>query len=144
MKGLVEEPRAILLVEDSEDDELLTRRAFARNGFLNPIRVARDGVSALEMLHAEDAVLPVLVLLDLNLPKLGGLDVLKRLRADPRTALLPVVVLTSSQRDVDIVSSYRFGANAFVAKPVDYREFLEAARQLGMFWLLLNKPPPVA
>jgi two-component system response regulator len=130
----------ILLVEDSEDDIELTLRALRRNG-ISRVEVARDGAAALDYLEGERA-LPAVVLLDLNLPKLSGLEVLERLRARPRTRLLPVVVLTSSRDEGDLVRSYALGANSYVRKPVDYDAFLEAARQLGQYWLLVNEAPP--
>jgi two-component system response regulator len=139
----------ILLVEDNADDELLTLRAFKKNNILNRIEVARDGVEALDVLFGpgeRDAsaapMLPQIVLLDLNLPRLGGLDVLRRIRENPRTHLVPVVVLTSSREEEDIVRSYSLGANAFVRKPVEFEEFIQAVRTLGIFWLLLNVSAP--
>jgi two-component system response regulator len=141
--------KAILLVEDNADDELLTLRALKKNNILNPVVVARDGVEALDYLfgtgaHAgrDTSVLPQVVLLDLKLPKVDGLEVLQRLRGDPRTKLLAVVVLTSSKEDEDVVSSYARGANAYVRKPVDFAEFTTAVQTLGLFWLLLNEAPP--
>jgi two-component system response regulator len=141
----------ILLVEDNPDDELLTIRAFKKNGILNDIVVARSGVEALDYLFGTGAhegrdvsELPQLVLLDLNLPLIGGLDVLKRIREDPRTALLAVVILTSSKEEDDIVRGYRLGANSYVRKPVDFVQFTAAVKTLGLFWLLLNvnaRPP---
>ena len=131
----------ILLVEDNPDDEALTRRALQRNNVKNELIVARDGQEALDYLLGGGR-LPHLILLDLKLPKIDGLEVLRRLRADERTRLLPVVVLTSSNEERDLVSSYRLGANSYVRKPVDFNEFSEAARQLGLYWLLLNEPPP--
>jgi two-component system response regulator len=133
--------QSILLVEDNPDDELLTRRAFEKNRIGNRIVVAHDGVEALEILFG-GGELPQLVLLDLKLPRIDGLEVLRRVRADDRTRLLPVVVLTSSREERDLVESYRLGANSYVRKPVDFDEFVEAARQLGLYWLLLNEPPP--
>lgn len=133
--------QSILLVEDNPDDELLTRRAFEKNRIGNRIVVAHDGVEALELLFG-GGELPQLVLLDLKLPRVDGLEVLRRMRADDRTRLLPVVVLTSSREERDLVESYRLGANSYVRKPVDFDEFVEAARQLGLYWLLLNEPPP--
>jgi two-component system response regulator len=137
----------ILLVEDNTDDELLTLRAFKKNNILNPVVVARDGVEALDHLFGaggRDAgkarALPQIILLDLNLPRLGGLDVLRRIRESPDTRLIPVVVLTSSREEEDIVRSYSLGANAFVRKPVEFDEFIQAVRTLGLFWLLLNVP----
>src|SRR5881409_910546 len=139
--------KVILLVEDNADDEALTRRALAKNNIQNTIIVAHDGVEALDCVfgtgpHEGDPVVPVVVLLDLKLPKVDGLEVLRRLRADARTRLLPVVILTSSTEERDLVESYRLGANSYVRKPVDFAEFIDAARQLGLYWLLLNQPPP--
>ncbi len=139
----------ILLVEDNADDEALTLRALKRNNILNTVEVVRDGAEALDFLfgtgsHAgrDTSVMPEVVLLDLNLPKLNGLDVLKRLREDERTRLLPVVVLTISNEDHDKVESYRLGCNSYIRKPVDFLQFSEAIRQLGVYWLVLNQPPP--
>lgn len=140
--------KVILLVEDNPDDEVLTLRAFERNGLANEIVVTRDGVEALEYLFAtgpyaqRDPSPPTLILLDLKLPKIDGLEVLRRLREDPRTRALPVVILTSSREEQDLVESYRLGANSYVRKPVDFDHFAEAARQLGLYWLVLNEPPP--
>jgi two-component system response regulator len=140
--------RAILLVEDNADDEALTLRAFAKNKITNPVVVAHDGVEALDYIfgtgpHAGRDLgdLPALILLDLKLPKLDGIEVLKRIRADERTKLLPVVILTSSREEQDIIDGYRNGCNSYVRKPVDFDQFLEAAKQLGLYWLLLNQPP---
>ena len=140
--------RCILLVEDNPDDEALTRRAFAKNKITNPVVVAHDGAEALEYLF-DDSIhvagasgLPILTLLDLKLPKIDGLTVLRRLRADPRTKLLPVVILTSSGEQQDMVEGYGFGANSYTRKPVDFAQFMEAVRQLGLYWLVLNSPPP--
>ena len=133
----------ILLVEDNEDDIELTVRAFAKSGVANDLAVARDGEEALAYLHRDDGQpLPEVVLLDLNLPKVDGLEVLRRMRADPRTRRLPVVVLTSSNEEHDMLTSYELGANSFVRKPVDFARFVEAARQLGLYWLMLNEQPP--
>jgi two-component system, response regulator len=132
----------ILLVEDNPDDELLTRRAFAKNRIANPIVVAHDGVEALEMLHGPDALRPSLVLLDLKLPRLDGIEVLSRMRADERTRLLPVVVLTTSKEESDLIASYGRGANSYVRKPVDFEQFVDAVGQLGLYWLMLNEAPP--
>ena len=131
----------ILLVEDDADDEALTRRALEKNKVRNELVVAHDGQEALDYLR-DASRLPELVLLDLKLPKIDGLEVLRRLRADERTRLLPVVVLTSSNEERDVATSYALGANSYVRKPVDFKEFTEAARQLGLYWLLLNEPPP--
>ena len=141
--------KVILLVEDNPDDVDLTLRAFRKNNISNEIVVARDGVQAIEYLSstgmysgntADD--LPQLVLLDLHLPKVSGLEVLRAIRADPRIRLMPVVVLTSSSEEPDIISSYQLGANSYIRKPVDFDQFLEAARQLGLYWLVLNQSPP--
>lgn len=144
-----DESKVILLVEDNPDDVALTLRAFKRSHLMNPLVVARDGVEALDFLfargaHAEraQAPLPTLVILDLKLPRLDGLGVLKALRADPRTALLPAVILTSSKEEQDIVSGYKLGANSYVRKPVDFTEFIEAVKVLGIYWLALNQLPP--
>ena len=131
----------ILLVEDNADDEVLTLRALQKHNIGNEVVVARDGAEALA--HLEQAAsLPELVLLDLKLPKIDGLEVLKRLRAAERTRLLPIVILTSSREESDVVTGYRLGANSYVRKPVDFEHFLEAVRQLGLYWLVLNEPPP--
>jgi two-component system, response regulator len=141
--------RVILLVEDNSDDEELTLRALTKSNILNPVDVARDGVEALDYLFArgshagrDASVLPQVMLLDLKLPKLDGLEVLKAVRADPRTRRLPVVILTSSREDQDIATSYDLGANSYVRKPVDFTQFVEAVRQLGLYWLVLNEPNP--
>ncbi|MHB1586364.1 MAG: response regulator [Acidiferrobacteraceae bacterium] len=142
--------KAILLVEDNPDDEELTLRAFRKQKIGNEVVVARDGEEALDYLFGtgrwagrNPPDLPQLVLLDLNLPKVGGLEVLKRVREREETKLLPIVILTSSREERDIVSGYRFGANSYVRKPVNFDEFVEAARQLGLYWLLLNESPMV-
>ncbi|MBM7113434.1 response regulator [Archangium primigenium] len=141
--------RVILLVEDNPDDELLTLRALRRGNMHNPVVVVRDGAEALDYLfvqgrHAErdPDIRPQVVLLDLHLPRLDGLEVLRRLRAHVRTRTLPVVVLTSSKEERDLVESYQLGVNSFVHKPVDVTAFFEAVRQLGMYWLVLNELPP--
>jgi two-component system response regulator len=141
--------RPILLVEDNPDDEALTLRAFKKNNIMNEVVVARDGVEALDFLfgtgsHAgrDTRDLPQVVLLDLKLPKLDGLEVLRRIRADERTSVLPVVILTSSKEERDVIEGYRHGCNSYVRKPVDFDEFLKAVRQLGLYWLLLNEGPP--
>ncbi len=145
----MKDSRVILLVEDNPDDEALTRRAFERNHITNEIVVAHDGVEALDYLFgtgqyagADAPPVPQVVLLDLKLPKIDGLEVLRRLRADQRTKLLPVVILTSSTEERDLVSGYSLGANSYVRKPVDFTDFAAAARQLGLYWLLLNQAPP--
>ena len=133
----------ILLVEDNDDDVELTLRAFARSNVANQIQVVRDGEAALHYLLAPGHnSLPQVVLLDLKLPKVDGLEVLKRIRAEERTRRLPVVILTSSGEEKDLINSYDLGANSYVRKPVDFRQFLEAARQLGLYWLVLNEQPP--
>ncbi len=139
--------KIILLVEDNLDDVDLTLRAFKKSNLLNEVVVARDGAQALDYLfgNAEGrspTVTPQIVLLDLKLPKIDGLEVLRRLRADERTRLLPVVVLTSSREEQDLASSYSLGANSYIRKPVDFDQFLLAVQQLGLYWLLLNEPPP--
>src|SRR5579864_5069723 len=144
------EDKVILLVEDNADDELLTLRALKKNNIKNEVVVARDGKQALDYLLGDgDAspargALPQVALLDLKLPKVDGLEVLRRLRADPRTKLLPVVILTSSNEERDRAKGYDLGANSYVRKPVDFGQFTEAVRQLGLYWLLLNESPPAA
>jgi two-component system response regulator len=144
------EAKVILLVEDNADDELLTLRALKNNNIRSEVVVARDGEEALEYLWGSEnpqehsrGRLPEVVLLDLNLPKLDGLEVLRRLRADARTKLVPVVILTSSNEERDRTASYNLGANSYVRKPVDFEQFSEAARQLGLYWLVLNESPPL-
>jgi two-component system response regulator len=139
----------ILLVEDNPDDEALTMRALRKNNIRNQVVVAHDGVEALDYVFGtgafagrDPADLPAVVLLDLKLPRIDGLEVLRNLRADARTQLLPVVILTSSKEDQDLIDGYREGANSYVRKPVDFDRFMEAVRQLGLYWLLLNEPPP--
>ena len=131
----------ILLVEDNPDDVELTLRALKHNNILNEVVVKNDGDEALEYL-AKATVLPTVVLMDLKLPKFNGLEVLQRIRADKRLKLLPVVIITSSKEEQDILKSYHNGANSFIRKPVDFVQFTEVVRQLGMYWLLLNEPPP--
>lgn len=140
--------QVILLVEDNSDDEVLTLRALKKNKILNKVHVARDGVEALDYLFGagphtgrDTTLLPHLILLDLKLPKIDGLEVLRRLRTDARTRLLPVVILTTSNEDRDIISSYELGANSYIRKPVDFEQFTEAVRQLGLYWLVLNTLP---
>jgi two-component system response regulator len=141
--------KVILLVEDNPDDEALTLRAFKKNNILNKVVVARDGAEALDYLFGTGAhagrdvsVQPQIVLLDLKLPKVDGLEVLRRIRANERTSLQPVVILTTSNEDRDVISSYQLGANSYIRKPVDFEQFMEAIRQLGLYWLVLNVPPP--
>ena len=141
--------RTILLVEDNPDDEELTLRALRKNNIANQVVVAHDGVEALDYLHGtgphagrDTRVQPQVVLLDLKLPRIDGLEVLQRIRAHELTKHLPTVVLTSSKQDEDIMRSYSLGANAYVRKPVDFTEFLEAVKYLGLFWLVLNETPP--
>ena len=143
--------KTILLVEDNPDDVELTLRAFQRNNIGNEVIVASDGEEALDYVFAtgkfagrDPDAAPTLILLDLKLPKVMGLDVLRKIRSDERTRRLPVVVLTSSNEDRDIITSYDLGANSFVRKPVDFAQFIEAARQLGLYWLVLNEPPDSA
>ena len=142
-------PRTILLVEDNPDDEELTLRALARNNIGNQVVVVRDGQEAIDWLEGSGtyvgrnaADVPALILLDLKLPKVDGLEVLRRVRSNPRTAIIPVVILTSSKEDRDRASGYQGGANSYVQKPVDFTSFVDAVRQLGMYWLMLNEPPP--
>src|ERR1051325_3430147 len=131
----------ILLVEDNPDDESLTMRALKNNNLSNELVVARDGAQALEYLLSDSHPLPALVLLDLKLPKIDGLEVLRRLRTDARTRLVNVVILTGSEQERDLVAGYNLGANSYVQKPVDFEQFPEAVRQLGLYWLVVNKTP---
>ena len=140
--------KVILLIEDNPDDEALTLRALNKNNILNEVVVARDGEEALEYLFGtgkyegrDTNIQPQVILLDLQLPKLSGLEVLKRLRADKRTVLQPVVVLTTSSEEQDIMASYANGANSYIRKPVDFNQFIEAVKQLGLYWLVLNEAP---
>jgi two-component system response regulator len=146
MNTLVE---TILLVEDNPDDVELTRRALRKNNIANNMVVVNDGVQALDYLFCRgeyagrDAKdIPRLILLDLKLPKMNGLQVLEQMRADERTKMLPVVILTSSKEEMDLISSYRNGANSYVRKPVDFNQFVEAVKNIGLYWLLINEPPP--
>lgn len=138
----------ILLVEDNPDDIALTLRAFKKNHILNEVVIARDGVEAIEWLHGtgmyegrDTSIQPAVMLLDLKLPRIDGKEVLRRLRSDPRTKLIRVVVLTSSKEDQDVLSSYDLGANSYIRKPVDFDSFMTAVGQLGLYWLLLNETP---
>jgi two-component system response regulator len=140
--------KVILLVEDNPDDVDLTRRAFRKANISNEVVVARDGVEALDYLFgtgaqaAKQTELPQVVLLDLKLPRVDGMEVLQRIRADRRTRFLPVVVLTSSREEQDLIRSYELGVSSYVQKPVDFNQFMDAARQLGLYWLVLNLAPP--
>lgn len=145
------EEKLILLVEDNPDDEALTLRALTRSKLANRIVVARDGVEALDFVfgagaHAgrDTAIQPELILLDLKLPKLDGFEVMKRLRADDRTKLLPVVILTSSIEERDLAHGYGLGANSYIRKPVDFEQFIVSVNQIGLYWLVLNERPPAA
>ena len=145
----IDEAKIILLVEDNPDDEALTLRALKKNNIRNRIVVARNGVEALDYLFGTGTykgrdltAMPQLTLLDLNLPMIDGLEVLRRLRSDPRTRLLPVVILTSSNEEEDRINGYELGANSYVRKPVNFDSFTEAVRQLGLYWLVLNEPVP--
>ena len=141
--------KIILLVEDNADDEELTLRALKKNNIQNDVVIARDGVEALDYLFGTGAYagrdtsnVPAVTLLDLKLPKVDGLEVLRKLRADERTKYLPVVILTSSKEEQDLLNGYKFGANSYIRKPVDFAQFTEAVRNLGLYWLLLNESPP--
>jgi CheY-like chemotaxis protein len=141
--------KIILLVEDNADDEALTLRALKKNNIRNEVIIARNGAEALDFLFGAGAcagrdlrVMPTVILLDLKLPKIDGLEVLRRIRADERTKLLSVVILTSSKEEQDLINSYSLGANSYIRKPVDFAQFTEAIRELGLYWLVLNEPPP--
>ncbi|OPY70803.1 MAG: Response regulator rcp1 [Syntrophorhabdus sp. PtaU1.Bin050] len=141
--------KTILLVEDNPDDVALTLRALKKNNISNDVVIARDGAEALDCLFGTGKcegdvgdTLPVLILLDLKLPRISGIDVLQRLRSDERTKLVPVVILTTSKEEQDLIDGYRFGANSYIRKPVDFSNFIEAVRQLGLYWLVLNEAPP--
>ena len=140
----------LLLVEDNPDDEELTLLAFEQSAIANEVVVAHDGVEALDYLFStgmyadrNPILMPALILLDLQLPRINGLEVLQRLRADNRTKLIPVVILTTSNEQQDLINSYSLGCNSYIRKPVDYDQFITAVQQLGMYWLLINEPPPV-
>jgi two-component system response regulator len=144
------EEKIILLVEDNPDDVELTLRAFKKNNILNRVVVAKDGVEALDYLFGTGAYadreakdMPIVILLDLKLPKIDGLEVLKRIRQDERTKLLPVVILTSSAEQKDVINGYKLGANSYVRKPVDFDQFAKAIKHLGLYWLIWNEPPPL-
>ncbi len=141
-------PPFILLVEDNEQDEILTIKALQRNNVRNEIKVAHDGAEALDILFNENSELyhkdlPQLILLDLKLPKIDGFEVLKEIRRHTRTRIIPVVILTTSKEETDLISGYEFGANSYVRKPVDFREFTEAVKSLGTYWLILNERAPL-
>jgi two-component system, response regulator len=142
-EGNLMQPRHILLIEDNSDDVELTLRAMRSHAIEEEVRVARDGAEALEMLYGETQApaRPALILLDLNLPKIDGFEVLRRIRSDEHTSHLPVVILTTSREERDILSSYELGANSYIHKPVDYHTFSDAIRQLGLYWLRLNITP---
>jgi two-component system response regulator len=149
MTGAEMEAKRILLVEDNPDDEELTLRALRSNQMMNPVTVARDGVEALDYLFAtgqyaglDETRLPAVTLLDLKLPRVDGLEVLRRMRSDERTRLLPVVILTSSREEQDLIDGYSLGANSYIRKPVNFGQFIEAVRQLGLYWLVINESPP--
>ena len=142
--------KIILLVEDNPDDITLTLRALKKNSIFNEVVVAKDGVEALDYLFGtgiyagrDTSVMPVVTLLDLKLPKIDGFEVLKRVRSNERTKLIPIVILTSSKEDDDIINGYSLGANSYIRKPVDFEQFTEAIRELGLYWILINEPPPV-
>lgn len=141
--------KKILLIEDNPDDELLTLRAFNKNHIKNEVIVARDGQEALDWLFLtgsytdrDPSVAPAVILLDLKLPKVDGIEVLRKIRHHPQTKVLPVVVLTSSREEQDVIESYKLGANSYIRKPVDFSEFSEAVSRLGVYWLLMNEIPP--
>ncbi len=139
---MTESAKLILLVEDDPDHELLTIRALKKSNIANDVRVAHDGEEAIDLLFGEDPLKPQVILLDLKLPKVEGLEVLRRIRESDTTRMLPVVVLTSSDEERDVVRSYQLGVNSYIRKPVNFNDFAEATRQLGMYWLVLNECPP--
>lgn len=134
--------KPILLVEDNPDDVELTLRAFRKSNIANQIIVARDGEEALDLLQGENHLRPSVVLLDLKLPKIEGLEVLRRIRENSATKLIPVVILTSSREENDLINGYQSGANSYIRKPVDFERFIEAVKTLGVYWLIINEPPP--
>ena len=144
--SILREKKTILLVEDNPDDVRLTRRSFKENHIMNELIVATDGAEALDYLlktaDDPDGLLPAVTLLDLNLPKIDGLELLQRIRTHPKLKRLPIVVLTSSKEQIDLVRSYELGANSYIQKPVEFDDFNRAVQQLGLYWLLLNEPPP--
>jgi len=148
MRGNIMDKGLILLVEDNPDDEMLALRAFKKNGIDNKVLVLRNGADAIDFLFCQGTFsdrnqrdLPAVVLLDLKLPKKDGIEVLKEIRDNPVTALLPVVILTSSNTEQDLIASYKCGANSYIRKPVDFEQFMEAVRQMGIYWLFLNERP---
>jgi CheY-like chemotaxis protein len=150
MGGIIMKEKIILLVEDNPDDITLTLRALKKNSIFNEVVVAKDGVEALDYLFGtgiyagrDTSVMPVVTLLDLKLPKIDGFEVLKRVRSNERTKLIPIVILTSSKEDDDLINGYSLGANSYIRKPVDFEQFTEAIRELGLYWILINEPPPV-
>lgn len=149
MESNVTQKNVLLLVEDNPDDEELTLLAFEQSQIANEVVVVRDGVEALDYLfgtglYAERdmSIMPALILLDLQLPRINGLEVLQRMRADNRTKLLPVAIMTTSNEEQDLINSYSLGCNSYIRKPIDYDQFVTAVQQLGVYWLLLNEPPP--
>ncbi len=141
--------KEILLVEDNNDDILLTQRALAKAGITQKLVIARDGLEAVEYLfgspnkpHPQEKLCPALILLDLKLPKIDGLEVLKRIRGNERTCMCPVVILTTSSEEMDVLGGYQLGVNSYIRKPVDFGKFVETVRQLGLYWLVMNEPPP--
>jgi two-component system response regulator len=142
--------KPIMLAEDNPDDEMLTLRALKQNNIANDVVIARDGVEVLDYLfcrgpHSErnPAEMPAMLLLDLKMPRMGGLEVLEHLRNDPRTELLPIIILTSSKEEQDLIQGYKLHANSYIRKPVDFAQFIDAVKQIGMYWLVLNEPPPL-